>query len=208
MILPNWYLSTVTAFFFLSLGVNTLLTALIVYKIVIVYNEIRGFSVSNVQARTHGSGQRRDIYPVISILVESGLITFVGQLTQSIMYKSVPPAFPLVGGAVVMLYVRASCRLLIWCRDFIYLLFHREFRRQLSLCVSRWAFPTIMLHQGHRIQHIRGALYSLHHSHRSSIRLLPWTFKLWSRMIQVTRVQRESSYAPIDTFKVLFLSCQ
>jgi hypothetical protein len=112
MILPNWYFSTVTAFFFLSLGVNTLVTALIVYKIVTVYNDIRGFSASNVQGRTHGSGQR-DIYPLISILVESGLITFVGQLTQSIMYKSFPPAFPLVGGAVVILYVRVSFRLLI-----------------------------------------------------------------------------------------------
>ena len=58
---------------------------------------------------------QRDLYsPLISILIESGLITFVGQLTQSIMYKSATAAFPLVSGSVVMLYVRASFRLLIW----------------------------------------------------------------------------------------------
>jgi hypothetical protein len=107
---PDWYLSAVTAFFFISLGVNALVTALIVYRIITVYNDIRGF---NVQASMHGNGQR-DLYPLISILIESGLITFVGQLAQSIMYKSAGFAFPLVGGCVVMLYVRASCRLLIW----------------------------------------------------------------------------------------------
>ena len=111
---PGWYLSGVTAFFFLSLGVNTLVTSLIVYKITTVYHDIRGFnsSLSNVQASTHGKSSQRDLYPLISILIESGLITFVGQLTQSIMYKSAPDAFPLIGGSVVMLYVRASssCR--------------------------------------------------------------------------------------------------
>ena len=78
-----------------------------------VYNDIRGFNTSSFQGSTHGSGQR-NLNPLISILIESGLITFVGQLTQSIMYKSATSAFPLVGGCVVMLYVRASCRLLIW----------------------------------------------------------------------------------------------
>ena len=107
---PPWYESAVTAFFFISLGVNTLTTALIVYKIVTVYKEIRGFSTSSVGTSTYGTGQR-DLTPLISILIESGLMTFVGQLTQSIMFKSASDAFPLVAGSVVMLYVRASCRL-------------------------------------------------------------------------------------------------
>jgi len=98
---PNWYLSAVTAFFFISLGVNTVVTALIVFRIITVYNDIRGFR--NVQASAQGNGQR-DLYPLISILIESGLITFVGQLTQSIMYKYANVAFGLVAGSVVMLY--------------------------------------------------------------------------------------------------------
>ena len=106
--LPDWYLSAVTAFFFVSLAVNTLVTSLIVYRIITVYNDIRGFN-NNSQTSAHGSGQR-DLYPLISILIESGLITFVGQLAQSIMYKFATEAFPLIGGSVVMLYVSASCR--------------------------------------------------------------------------------------------------
>ena len=95
------------------------------------------------------SAYGKNLNPLVSILIESGLITFVGQLAQSIMYKSATAAFPLVGGYVVMLYVRASCRLLIWCfnSSFIYLLLilHRDLRRLLSLCVSGRAFPTIII---------------------------------------------------------------
>ena len=107
---PDWYYSLVTAFFFVSMGMNAVTTALIVYRIMTVYNDIRGFGVSSAQGSAHGNGQR-DLNPLISILIESGLITFVGQLTQSIMYKFATIAFPLVGGSVVMLYVRASFRL-------------------------------------------------------------------------------------------------
>ena len=159
--LPDWYFSAVTAFFFLSLGVNALVTAMIVYKIATTYRNIQGISSGNVRGGAHGNGQR-DLNPLVSIMIESGLITFVGQLVQSIMYKSANAAFPLVGGCVVMLYVRVSCRLSLWCFNFIYLL-HREFRRQLFLCASGWAFPSIMIQQGW-IQRIR-APCSLHHSH-------------------------------------------
>jgi hypothetical protein len=105
----DWY-SLVTAFFFVSLVVNALVTALIVYRIITVYNEIRGLK-SDFQ---HANG-RDNINPLISILIESGLITFVAQLAQSIMYKYATDAFTLVGGSVVILYVRASSyRMLIW----------------------------------------------------------------------------------------------
>jgi hypothetical protein len=103
---PNWYSSSVTAFFFLSLAVNTLVTALIVYRIITVYNEIRGFNLNSRQ----GSVLHRDLSPLISILIESGLMTFVAQVVQTAMYKTAPDAFPLISGSVVMLYVRASCQ--------------------------------------------------------------------------------------------------
>ena len=109
--LPDWYASSVTAFFLLSLGVNAYVTALIVYRILIIYNEVRGlgfgFNISNIQGSAHGNG-RRDLNPLISILIESGLMTFVGQLAQSIMFRFANDAFPLISGCVVMLYVRTS----------------------------------------------------------------------------------------------------
>ena len=114
MPLPDWYLPSVTAFFFLSLAVNALVTALIVYKIIRVYNEIQGFHNSNLQNNLlNNLNGRRDLNPLVSILIESGLMTFVGQFTQCLMFRlASDTAFPLVSGVVVMLYVRASCRLL------------------------------------------------------------------------------------------------
>ena len=64
---PAWYYSIVTAFFFMSLGVNALVTALIVFKIVTVYRDIRKY---NDQA--HGYGHL-DLSALISILIESAL---------------------------------------------------------------------------------------------------------------------------------------
>jgi len=106
--LPDWYLSAVTAFFFISLGVNTLVTGLIVYRIMNVYNDIR-----EVDTSVHASAHGKNLNPLVSILIESGLITFVGQLAQSIMYKSATEAFPLVGGCVVMLYGLTSTAVLV-----------------------------------------------------------------------------------------------
>ena len=103
--LPEWYFSAVTAFFFISLGVNTVTTGLILYRIITVYNNNRELNNSSVWSSAHGNGQF-NISPLISILIESGLVTFIGQLTQCIMYKSAPLAFPLVGGIIVILYVR------------------------------------------------------------------------------------------------------
>jgi len=112
--LPQLYSSAITATFFISLIVNILVTALIIYKIINVYSDIqvRGFNDSGAQASSHGDG-RRDVSPLISILVESGLITFVGQLAQTIMFESAPDALPLVGTCVVMLYGISSTVILV-----------------------------------------------------------------------------------------------
>jgi hypothetical protein len=108
-------MSLLPAIFPISLCVNALVTILIIYRIITVYNGIRRLK-SNVEATSpsvHGNGQR-NLYPLISILIESGLITFIAQLAQSIMYKYDSLAYPLVGyGTVVMLFVSSSYRFLI-----------------------------------------------------------------------------------------------
>ena len=107
---PYWFFSAVPAYFSLSLGVNAVTTALIVVRIMIVYNGLRGFNV-NTSSSSYGNGQHNlNLNTLISILIESGLITFVGQLAQSILYGYGPEteAFPLVVSGVVMLYVRLS----------------------------------------------------------------------------------------------------
>ena len=82
----------------LSLAGNALVTGLIIYKILTVYREIRGLE--------SGVELGREIVPIISILIESGVITFVVQLVQILLYKFDVSAYPLLGGVVVQLYVR------------------------------------------------------------------------------------------------------
>jgi hypothetical protein len=77
---------------------NALVTGLIISKILTIYREIQGLE-SHV-------GLGRDIVPIISILIESGVIIFVVQLVQTLMYKFDITAFPLLTGLVVQLYVR------------------------------------------------------------------------------------------------------
>ena len=107
-VIPHWFASAVVAFFALSLVANALLTGLIVYKIISVYQDIRGFSQTHTVSQSAYRNGPRDLHPLISILVESGMITFAAQLVQSAMYKGAPKEFPVVAGSVVMLYVRAS----------------------------------------------------------------------------------------------------
>jgi hypothetical protein len=90
------YLSLVLSCFSLSLAENALVTGLIIFKILTVYRDIQGYA----------NGLGRDIVPIISILIESGVITFMVQLGQTLMYKFNFSAYPIIGGLVVQLYVR------------------------------------------------------------------------------------------------------
>ena len=121
--LSDWYFSAIATFTFLSLGVNTLATGLIIYRIITVYREIRELKLSNASNNVQVSASRNgyhDLYPVISILIESALIKFVGQLTQSIIIKPAPSPYALIGGSVVMLYVRVNYFSIVDLVSFIY----------------------------------------------------------------------------------------
>ena len=96
------YISLVTSFFSLSLAENALVTGLVISKILTVYRDVQG-SESCVE---YANGLGRDIIPIISILIESGVITFMAQLVQTLIFKFANNAYPIIGGPVVQLYVR------------------------------------------------------------------------------------------------------
>ena len=98
------YLSLVLSCFSLSLAENALVTGLIIFKILTVYRDIRGLG-SRV---AYPNGLGRNIVPILSILIESGVITFMVQLVQILMYKFDLTAYPIICGLVVQLYVRGS----------------------------------------------------------------------------------------------------
>jgi len=101
---PNWVAPATTATFFLSMGDNAVVTALMMYKIITAYRNRRGFKTSNVQGTaSQGTGQHEGP-PVMPILSQAGLIIFIAQFVQSIMFASGTDAFSLVAGPVVMLF--------------------------------------------------------------------------------------------------------
>ena len=89
--------SLVLSFFSVSLAHNTLVTVLIITKIVIVYREI---SPGRVE---YTKGLRRGIVP---ILIESGMMTFTAQLLQTLMFRYDGTAYPIIVRLAVMLFVR------------------------------------------------------------------------------------------------------
>ena len=93
--------SLVTSFFSLSLAENALVTGLLIFKILTVYRDVRELEIRI--GYTNGLG--RDIVRIISILIESGMITFMVQLVQTLMYKFDVNAYCIIGGLAVQIYI-------------------------------------------------------------------------------------------------------
>ena len=91
------FLSLVESFLSISLAQNALVTGLIVTKIVIVYRDISPGRVG------YANGLRRGIVP---ILIESGAMTFMAQIVQTLMMRFDNTGYPIIGRLVVMLFVR------------------------------------------------------------------------------------------------------
>ena len=100
-VLPDWYIPAVLSFFSLSLVVNALVTGLIISKILSVYRETCTLGLGGPD-----SGFKRELVPVLSILIESGMITLAVQLMQTLMFKFDIRAYAIIHGFVVMIYVR------------------------------------------------------------------------------------------------------
>ena len=177
------FYSAVTAFFIISLAVNALATALIVYKIFTIYKETQKLNI-------HISGSRNpDLSALVSILIESGLITFVGQLAQSIMYKSATSAFTLVGGSVVMLYVRASSRLLNWPSCF-----HLPYFITQGISMTA-VFVRVLMGVSYDNNTARTTISTNLGRPSDSIQLTPLTFASSLNPSQTTKVRRSGSGA-------------
>ena len=100
--------------FSLSLAENALVTGLLIFKILRIYRDIR-----ELESRIgYANGLGRDVVRIITILLESGVITFIAQLVHTLMYRfDLTTAYPIIGGPVVQIYVRGytvNC----WFHDF------------------------------------------------------------------------------------------
>jgi len=95
---PTWFFPMGVASFSLSLTVNTIVTGLLVLKLVLLHREIRR---SLPDSSTH---KGYDLLPVISVLIESGMFTFIGQLVWVVLFRLQSPGFNAVGSPITMIY--------------------------------------------------------------------------------------------------------
>ena len=100
----------VLSFFSLSLAENALVTGLIIFKILAEYRGIQGLT----SGIGHANGLGRDIAPIIPIIIESGVITFMAQLVEVLIYKFDFSAHPIICGFIVQLYVRISVNCMVF----------------------------------------------------------------------------------------------
>ena len=106
-----------------SLALNAILTGLLVFKIAKASLTLR-----HARARVMA-----DFTPLISIIVESGLVLFMAQLVLLICFSTEGSAFNVTSGAIGMIYVRAYLHL----PRLSFNEFQRESYRQLFWCVSQ-----------------------------------------------------------------------
>jgi hypothetical protein len=85
----------------LSLGVNTMVSALMISRIWYVYNQSKA-SLDQAESRLSW---------VASILLESAIALFAAQLVYLVLYKIGHPAFALVAGPVTIVYVSSTLHL-------------------------------------------------------------------------------------------------
>ena len=84
-----------------SLALNTILTGLLVFKLA---------KASLALRHVHARGML-DFTPLISIIVESGLVLFMVQFVLVICFSTESSALNLTSGSIAMIYVRANLHL-------------------------------------------------------------------------------------------------
>jgi hypothetical protein len=94
---PVWFDPIGTLSFSLSLAVNAIFSGLLVFKIAKASQALR-------QTQTRGI---RDFTPLISMLIESGVVFFIVQLVYVVCFSIESVGFDLISGPVTIVYVCA-----------------------------------------------------------------------------------------------------
>lgn len=98
--IPFWFFPLGLASFSISAGVNTLVTGLLVLKIVKTHQDI---------TKDVPCGSTHSLLPLAAILVESGIVIFFAQVIWTIFFGLHSTGFIVVSGSLTMLYVSQYC---------------------------------------------------------------------------------------------------
>lgn len=94
----HWFYPIGTAAFSIALAVNAIIATLLTVKIFMMYREH--------QRSTIHKGRVNPLRATISILNESGMMMLACQIIWLVLFRKKEPAFFLVRGPIVMIYVK------------------------------------------------------------------------------------------------------
>ena len=96
--LPAWFFPIGIASFSISSGVNAIVAGLLCLKLIAVHREV-----------THSLpalSLRSNLLPMTSLLLETGVFLFMGQLVFVVLFGLQNPGFNSIGSPMIMIYVR------------------------------------------------------------------------------------------------------
>ena len=96
---PVWFFPLGVASFSISAFLNLVVSGLLVLRLVLTHYELK---------REGSLGYSHNLLPLITILVESGIFTFVSQVIWTVLFGLQNPGFNSINGAITMIYVSTS----------------------------------------------------------------------------------------------------
>ena len=101
--LPHWTFPLAISSFCISLALNTIVTGLLVLRIAMVHTRFRR-AMANAERRPYDL----QVSPIISILIETGMMTFVSQLLLVIVFGLQSVTAIIIGSPMIMIYVGSN----------------------------------------------------------------------------------------------------
>ena len=95
--LPVWFSRMGVASYSIDTAVNGIIAALLVLKLIAVHRE---------DTRSSPASCPRNLISMPSLLMETGMFMFIGQLVFVILFKLQNPGFNSIASPMIMIYVR------------------------------------------------------------------------------------------------------
>lgn len=98
-IIPDWFFDVAVSSFSISLAVNTVVTGLLVLRLYLRHREMQK-TLTDSPARVG-----MDLRPLMSMIMETGMLTFTGQLVYIVVFWLHSNGYYVVSGPLTILYV-------------------------------------------------------------------------------------------------------
>lgn len=95
---PDWYTQLGTTSFSISLATNTIVTAILILRLVMVHREVRKIVV----------GRNHYLVEIVAMLIESGALTFISQLIWVVLFslQNISTGFDAIAAVTALSCVR------------------------------------------------------------------------------------------------------